>query len=188
VKLPFPLQESEKLLLVCRRHWIFLWPRLVLEALIAVLPVVALFVALHSAGALHGLGFKIAGVVSIVWLVIWGVRMFFIKYRWDNDLWTITDQRLVDSAKSSPFSLRMTAADLINIVDTEVVRAGILPTLFNYGDIRVETAGERENIFFPSVPHPAEVHALIDKERDRERRTVYQGDTAAPPPPAPAEA
>ena len=78
----------------------------------------------------------------------------------------------------------MTAADLINIVDTEVVRSGILPTLFNYGDIRVETAGEHENISLPSVPHPAEVHALIDKERDRERRAVYQGDEVTTSPPA----
>jgi hypothetical protein len=179
VKLPFPLQQSEKVLVVCRRHWIFLWPRLVLEALIAILPIVALFLVLQWAGALHGATAKIAALVSLAWLAIWGVRMFFIKYRYDNDLWTVTDQRLIDSTRSSPFSLRMTAADLVNIVDTEVVRSGILATLLNFGDIRVETAGERENIFLAAVPRPSEVHALIDKERDRERRAVYHGDGVA---------
>jgi hypothetical protein len=188
MKLPFPLQNQEKVLIVCRRHWIFLWPRVVFEAVIAVVPVVALFLVLHWAGALHGLGFRIAGIVALVWLVFWAVRLWLIKYRYDNDLWTVTDQRLVDSTKSSPFSLRMTAADLVNIVDTEVIRSGIFPTILNYGDIRVETAGEHENIFFPSVPHPADVHALIDKERDRERRAVYQGETAVTqPPPTQAE-
>jgi len=184
VKLPFPLQESEKVLLICRRHWIYLWPRIALEALIAVVPVIALFIVLRWADALDGAAPKIAAAVSVVWLAIWGVRIFFIKYRYDNDLWTITDQRLIDSTRSSPFSLRMTAADLVNIVDTAVVRSGILPTLFNYGDIRVETAGERENISLPAVPHPSEVHALIDKERDRERRAIYHGDEVTQSAPA----
>ena len=176
MKLPFPLQESEKVLLICRRHWIYLWPRIALEALIAVLPVIALSIVLRWADALDGVAPKVAAVVSLVWLAIWGVRIFFIKYRYDNDLWTITDQRLIDSTRSSPISLRMAAADLVNIVDTEVVRSGVLATLLNYGNIRVETAGERDDIFLPAVPHPSEVHALIDKERDRERRNVYQGD------------
>jgi hypothetical protein len=179
------LQESEKVLLICRRHWIYLYPRLILEAIIALLPVVALFVALRWADALSGVGFKIAAVVSLIWLAVWAVRIFLLIYRYENDLWTITDQRLIDSTRSSPFSLRMTAADLVNIVDTEVVRSGILPTLLDYGDIGVETAGEHENISLPAVPHPSEVHALIDKERDRERRNVYQGDQVTQSPPAP---
>jgi len=184
VKLPFPLQESEKVLLICRRHWIYLWPRILLEALIAVLPVVALFVVLRWADALDGVAPKIAAVVSIVWLVIWGVRIFFIKYRYDNDLWTITDQRIIDSYRSSPFSLKMTSADLVDVVDTAMERSGILATMLNYGRIRCETAGERQEISLPAVPHPSEVHALIDKERDRERRAVYQGDQVSQPAPA----
>ena len=141
MKLPFPLQESEKVLLICRRHWIYLWPRLVLEALIAVLPVVALFIVLRWADALDGVAPKIAAAVSLVWLAIWGVRIFFIKYRYDNDLWTITDQRIIDSYRSSPFSLKMTSADLVDIVDTAMERSGILATMLNYGHIRCETAG-----------------------------------------------
>ena len=184
MKLPFPLQESEKVLLICRRHWIYLWPRLVLEALIAVLPVVALFIVLRWADALDGVAPKVAAAVSLVWLAIWGVRMFFIKYRYDNDLWTITDQRIIDSFRSSPFSLKMTTADLIDIVDTAMERSGILATFLNYGDIRCETAGERQDISLPAVPHPSEVHALIDKERDRERRNVYRGDEVTQSTPA----
>jgi hypothetical protein len=183
MKLPFPLQESEKVLLICRRHWIYLYPRLVAYVVAALLPVIALVLVLRFADA-GGVVLKIAFAVAALWLVFWAAKALLLKYRYDNDLWTITDQQLIDSTRSSPFSLRMTAADLINIVDTEVVRSGILATLLNYGDIRVETAGERENISLPAVPHPQEVHALIDKERDRERRAVYQGDEVTTPPPA----
>jgi len=178
VKLPFPLQQSEKVLLICRRHWLYLWPRLIAHAVAALLPVIALFLVLRWADALDGIAPKIAAIVSAVWLAIWAVKAFFVKYRYDNDLWTITDQRIIDSYRSSPFSLKMTTADLIDIVDTAMERSGILATFLNFGDIRCETAGERQDISLPAVPHPSEVHALIDKERDRERRNVYHGDEA----------
>jgi hypothetical protein len=175
MKLPFPLQESEKVLIICRRHWLYLYPRLALHILVAVVPVVALFLILNWADALDGVGLKVAIVVSAIWLVFWGVKTFFVKYRYDNDLWTITDQRIIDSFRSNPFSLKITSADLVNIVDTSLIRSGLLPTLFNYGSIRCETAGERQDISLPAVPRPQEVHALIDRERDRERRSTYQG-------------
>ena len=175
MKLPFPLQETEEVLVMCRRHWIYLYPRLVLQLLIAILPVLALLLVLRWADALDGLAAKVAVVVSVVWLAVWAVKVFFVKYRYDNDLWTITDQRIVDSYRSNPFSLKITSADLVDIVDTAVNRSGILPTMLNYGDIRCETAGERQDISLPAVPRPQEIHALIDRERDRERNKTYRG-------------
>ena len=175
MKLPFPLQETEEVLVMCRRHWIYLYPRLVLQLLIAILPVLALLLVLRWADALDGLAAKVAAVVSIVWLVVWGVKAILVKYQYDNDLWTITDQRIVDSYRSNPFSLKITSADLVDIVDTAMDRSGLLPTMLNYGDIRCETAGERQDISLPAVPRPQEVHALIDRERDRERKDTYRG-------------
>jgi hypothetical protein len=183
MKLPFPLQETEKVLVVCRRHWIYLYPRLALQLLIAILPVLALFLFLRWADALDGLAAKVAVVVSVVWLLIWGVRAILVKYQYDNDLWTITDQRIVDSYRSNPFSLKITSADLVDIVDTAMDRSGLFATMLNYGDIRCETAGERQDISLPAVPQPQEVHALIDRERDRERKNKYRGGVESQPAP-----
>ena len=183
MKLPFPLQETEKVLLMCRRHWIYLYPRMILQILIAVLPVLALFLVLRWADAMDGLAAKIAMVVSAIWLVVWAVKIILLKYRYDNDLWTVTNQRIIDSYRSNPFSLKITTADLVDIVDTSLNRSGIFPTMLNYGDIRCETAGERQDISLPAVPHPQEVHALIDRERDRERKSTYQGGGSVQPTP-----
>jgi hypothetical protein len=183
VKLPFPLQETEKVLLMCRRHWVYLYPRMILQILIAVLPVLALFLVLRWADAMDGLAAKVAMVVSAIWLAVWAVKIILVKYRYDNDLWTITNQRIIDSYRSNPFSLKITTADLVDIVDTSLNRSGIFPTMLNYGDIRCETAGERQDISLPAVPHPQEVHALIDRERDRERKSTYQGGGSVEPTP-----
>jgi hypothetical protein len=183
VKLPFPLQETEKVLLMCRRHWVYLYPRMILQILIAVLTVLALFLVLRWADAMDGLAAKVAMVVSAIWLAVWAVKIILVKYRYDNDLWTITNQRIIDSYRSNPFSLKITTADLVDIVDTSLNRSGIFPTMLNYGDIRCETAGERQDISLPAVPHPQEVHALIDRERDRERKSTYQGGGSVEPTP-----
>jgi hypothetical protein len=59
----------------------------------------------------------------------------------------------------------------VNIQDLSVNRHGILATSFDYGDINCQTAGGQEKFNLSGIPHPREVQALIDKERDRERKS-----------------
>lgn len=186
MKLPFPLQESETVLTLCRRHWLFLYPRLLVLALVAIVPVVALWVALRAADATDSVGRNVGLVISAIWLLYWGVRTLLFKYRYDNDIWVVTNQRVIDSVRTNPFSLRMSTADLVDVVDTSVNRSGVFRTLFDYGDIECETAGDRHDFSLSAIPHPREVHALIDRERDRERKGAMQPAPPAAPPPAPA--
>lgn len=184
MKLPFPLQSDEQVLLVCRRHWLFLYPRLVLLILAGVAPVVALLAGLAALGAFEGGARSAALIASAIWLLFWGVRAYLVKYRYDHDIWVITNQRVIDCLRTLPWNLRMTSADLIDIVDTSVNRSGVLRTMFDYGDIECETAGERHNLSLAAIPHPRETHALIDRERDRERRATYGQKAAGEAPPS----
>jgi len=167
--LHFPLHPDEKVLSVAHRHWLYLYPRLVLILLGAVVPVVVLGVILSNAGGLHGTGSKIFGVLTLIWLLFWGVRAFLAWYKYANDIWVITDQRIVDSLKTSPFSLKLSTADLVNVLDMTVEQRGILQTLLNYGDIVCQTAADLQEFRLVGIPHPREVQALVDRERDRER-------------------
>jgi hypothetical protein len=95
--------------------------------------------------------------------------MFLNWYRYNNDIWVITNQRLVDSTKTNPFSLKTSTADLVNVQDMTVERSGIFRTMFNYGDIVCQTAADIQEFRMTSIPRPQEVQLLVDKERDRER-------------------
>ena len=97
------------------------------------------------------------------------MRVFLIWYRYRHDIWVITNQRLVDSFKSNPFSLRVATADLVNVQDMTVVRNGILRTLLDYGDIVCQTAAELQDFRLVGIPDPRDTQALVDRERDRER-------------------
>ena len=167
--LPFPLQGDETIVVFARRHWLYLYPRLLVAALTTVVPVLALWAILVTLERTDGTVRLVAIAVSVAWLLFWGVRLYFIKYRYDNDIWLVTNQRLIDSVKNHWFHLHVSSADLIDIEDMTVRRSGLAATLFNYGDIECQTAGAVRNFALRGVPQPARIQATIDRLRDQAR-------------------
>ena len=152
---------------LCRRHWIYLWPRVIAYAVAGLLPLI-LAIVIGVKGPGHGL-WKFFWLAVVLWLVFWAVRALLAWYRYHHDVWVITNQRLIDSHRSNPFDLRIATADLVNVQDMTVRRQGILRTFLDYGDIVCQTAAEMEDFTLPGIPDPRDTQALVDKERDRER-------------------
>ncbi len=167
-KLPFPLQEDEQVLQVCRKHWWFLWPRTIAWLLFAIVPFMAAVWLLSALDVLDDLGIYFWAVVA-VWLVYWAIRLLLNWYRYHNDIWVVTNQRIIDSFKASPFQLRVATADLVNVQDMTVEKSGIIASILNFGDVICETAAKEQHFRIGGVPDPAAVQLLVDKERDRER-------------------
>ncbi|HYM15831.1 MAG TPA: hypothetical protein VEZ14_09745 [Dehalococcoidia bacterium] len=167
--LHFPLQDGEQVLQICRRHWVYLWPRTVWYALLALVPVVAVAVAINMTAGLGGTAGKIFWVAALVYLLYWLLRVYLNWYRYNNDIWVVTNQRIIDSTKTTPFNMKMSTADLVSVLDMTVERNGVFRTMFNYGDIVCQTAADIQEFRMAGIPHPQEVQLLVDKERDRER-------------------
>ncbi len=168
-RLPFPLQDGEIVLNLCRRHWLYLWPRTAFMTFLALAPVLVVAVLLSKADALDGTIGKVFWIAAAVYLLYWAVRILLGWYRYHNDIWVVTNQRIIDSTKTTPFNLKISTADLVNIQDMSVERDGIVRTIFDYGDIVCQTAAEVQEFRLAGIPHPREVQALVDRERDRER-------------------
>ncbi len=164
-----PAEQSEQVLDLCRRHPLYLWPRVVLILLLALVPPAVIAFAMSKADAYEGTAAKVFWVAAGVYLVYWAFRLFLTWYRYDNDIWVVTNQRIIDSVKNHPFHLRLSTADLVNIQDMTVERSGVVRTLFDFGDILCQTAAELQEFRLAGIPHPREVQALVDRERDRER-------------------
>ena len=175
--LPFPLQDGEIVIQFQRRHWWFLWPRTILLALIAVVPIVLAYLLLDAIGVQDDLGIFF-WIVALLWAGWWTVRALFNWYRYANDIWVVTNQRIVDSFKPHPFSHRLSTADLVNVQDISVEKIGITATILRFGDVVCETAGGGASggVFrIIGIPDPATIQLLIDKERDRERTRLGHG-------------
>ncbi len=171
-KLPFDLQSDESVLMFARRHWLFFYSRLalmILAGLVATIGVVLLVLATIGFDGIVGKGLALA---LILWAGYWGVRSYFHWFRYQNDVWVVTNQRLVDSLKKNWFHHQMASADLVDVEDIRVVKAGILHTVFNFGDVRCQTAGEVPNFVLAGIPEPTRVLAIVDAARDAARRSL----------------
>jgi hypothetical protein len=136
---------------------------------VATVAVVVLVLATFGFDGLFGKGVALA---LLLWALYWGVRAYFHWYRYQNDIWAVTNQRLVDSIKRHWFHHQMASADLVDVEDIRVVREGVLHTMFNFGDVRCQTAGEVPNFILDGIPDPTRVLAVVDAARDAARRAL----------------
>jgi hypothetical protein len=164
VKLPFELLPGEQVVLVTRRHWLFFVPRFAGYALVGIVPVIALLLGLSATKHLKGTPLSVALIVSALWFFFWLLRIVLLKYRYDNDLWAVTDRRVVDVVKPTPLRFHMSSADLAELEDVSTSREGLLQSLFDYGNLECQTAGEVRHFTFRGVPNPRAIAAVVERE------------------------
>ncbi len=175
MNLPFQLQATEQVVVLLRRHWFHLYPRLTLLILVAVVPPIVVWIGAHAIGSPGSVVRSLLVFFSLLWIGYWGFRTYLLWYRYEHDIWVLTNQRLVDSFMRHWFHHQMSSADLVDIEDVSVSRHGVLQTVFDYGDVQVQTAAQQHNFIVGSVPRPGQVLATIDVTRDEARREFRMG-------------
>lgn len=110
----------------------------------------------------------VAGLIDLIWF-IWRTE------DWRNDTFQVTEQYVIDiDRRPFGFGESRKQAQLDNIQEVEADRPNFLATIFNFGNVEVETAGADSNIVFESVSNPTGVKNDIFKKRskyqDRKRK------------------
>jgi uncharacterized membrane protein YdbT with pleckstrin-like domain len=126
-------------------------------------------------GSLFGSGswlmytlFTIAIIINIIWYIY-----EFID--WKNDIFQVNDRLVIDEDRS-PFLSRVSRkqAPLSNVQNVRVNKKGIIATVFNFGDVHIETAGATSDIVFENIHNPRQalydIFFRLDKLRDSERQ------------------
>ncbi len=165
--LPVKLQAGEEVELQLRRHPVYA----ILQIIGAVVVAILLILLVNwLSGLLPNLStlWTIAYVIIILGALLFGFVAF---YRYFNDLWLITNQRLIDSTRTTPFNHTVASTDLVNVQDIGVQKKGILATMFNFGDVVCQTASTRGNFVFRGVPKPTEMLEKLDQLRDAARHS-----------------
>jgi len=81
---------------------------------------------------------------------------------WRNDTFQVSDRFVVDiDRKPFGFGESRKQAPIAKIQNVNADRPGLLPTIFNYGFIYIDTAGVDTDITFEYVPKPSQIQADI---------------------------
>ncbi len=107
--------------------------------------------------------------LSIYYLSCW-VFLFTAFLDYYLDAWIITNDRLMNIEQHGIFGRVISELDLYKIQDTTSEVKGILPSVFGYGNIHVQTAGETKRFELKQIPNPHEVRKLIMDMAEEDRK------------------
>lgn len=148
---------AERVLLVLRAHPITntLW--LVAGIVLFVLPLaVADYLTTLSLSANQQL------FLIVIWYALVFAYLLTKYYFWYFNLGVITNRKIVDVDANNLLNTQTTATTVDKVEEVDKKTLGIIASIFNYGDIFVQTAGEKPNVEFLKVPKPAEVVKIIN--------------------------
>jgi len=149
------LEPGEHIVTVVHRHPIGI-VIIYLEALVGVIAIIALLMVLAPSflDNLSGQAYNlfIAGVILAVALL--ALILFVATYIYRQSRLMVTDKSLVQIIQRGLFIRKVSRLSMSNVQDVAAEHKGFLATIFNFGTLTVQTAGEEDNFIFPYCPNP----------------------------------
>jgi membrane protein YdbS with pleckstrin-like domain len=98
-------------------------------------------------------------VLALVLLLISiAVLIFFVGlYVFRRNVLVFTNEHLIQVEVNSLFSHRVSQVAFTRIQDVSGIRTGVLQTIFNFGIVEIQSAGEQEKFIFRNAPNPQEI-------------------------------
>jgi len=170
------LRPNEKIYLIKRRHRIVLmrelFPELLIFAVVIILMIIIAFSPLPSLPDWltrffpslleFNLRYLSLFFLSLFLLILWTV-IFFIVTNYYLDYWIVTNERTIQTELRGLFSRVLSDVNHDRIQDITVDVKGFLPTIFHFGDLHIQTAGEFREFVFRQIPDPYETKDIIFK-------------------------
>ena len=167
------LKQHEQIVLMRRKHILILISELFGIILIAFLPfaLYALFggTAIVIGGETIVLNLQPAALTFIgsLWLFIFWMKIAGIWTDYFLDIWIVTNKRIIDREQKGLFHRQVSTINLNRIQDITIETKGVLATLFHFGDIHVQSAGEAREFVMRGISNPKHVREIIRKTHDK---------------------
>ena len=161
-------QDDEEIVLLVREHWLYLLGRV----LIWLVFVAALFWFDSYAPANFPEIYQqpmvaYTDLIKNIYVTFLVLGLFMLWTVYYLNVWIITNKRVVDIRQAGIFNQRISELTLPNIEDITSDTSGILGTFFSFGDVEIQTAGEKEHFEFIKVPDPKGIERLIFNLMDK---------------------
>lgn len=160
-------EEAETIVLLLRAHIITNVPWILGVIGLILVPII-IFPFLFSLSVLPPIGVGAGVFVTLLWYA--GVFTYaFVNFLyWYFNIYLVTTERVVDVDWYSLVNQKVSSTGISHIEDVSATRGGVLSSIFDYGNIFIQTAGTEENFEFISVPHPQlivkKLEGLMQKE------------------------
>lgn len=164
------MQQGEQVLFELKRHPVGILTIYVMTGLLLAVLAYAVF----------GLAPSVVSETNQNQVLTWGGLSFFfftllcLIFNWIvtviywGNRWILTDDSLTQIRQTGLFHKDTSGLGLISVEDVTVQQRGILPHLFNYGTVNVETAGHHGKFLFTYTPKPTYYAQKLLEAREKE--------------------
>jgi hypothetical protein len=173
------LAEKERVYLLKRRHHIVLqfqiFPLLLILFLISCSILFLFFKEINWPQFLaenfpqllkFRLNFILIFFFSLTLPILWSL-IFLIITQYYLTYWVITNQRIISAKLVGLFNVKYVSIYLDKIQDLTVSIKGILPSIYHFGNLRIQTAGEKGQFLLDQIQDPEIVKQVIfEAKRD----------------------
>ncbi len=175
----FSAQKADEVVLkVMRKHWLVLMPTIVITAIVYLFGIFAIFILPNLLPILvQGFSYNIYVMVVSLTFLFNTVYLFTEILIYYFNVGIITNEHLVEIEQARLFSRTTSELMLDNIQDVTASQSGVFPTMFDYGDINIQTAGKLPNFMFTSIRNPNTcAQEIIDaSERYVKKHGAFRG-------------
>ncbi len=153
-------EKDEEIILLIRRRFIVNLPWIATAIFLAIVgPILIVFIA-NSLPINPINPFQGAIFIAFYLLVVFGFLLTKFTL-WYFHLGIVTNKRIKD-IDIHGILFKDIAETKINLIqDVKYNQIGFLPSLFNFGDVFVQTAGSEPNIEFDKAPTPAKIARIL---------------------------
>lgn len=137
------LENSEKILLTVRKHWLVLFWRIFIALILGAAPILLLIARPTLSSTIQEA--SLTPLILLISCVYWMVLLLSFFIGWLDywlDAWIITNVRLIKVEQKSLFHREVSEFLLSRIENVTTEIPGFIATFFKFGNITVETAGE----------------------------------------------
>ncbi len=111
--------------------------------------------------------YNIVGLLSVLVVVFMVFIAGIATVIYNLSELVVTDKTITQTIQIGLFSKKTSQLAVSSVEDVTANKNGVFPTLFNYGRLLVETAGEQENFHFDYCPHADHYAKLILETRQQ---------------------
>jgi uncharacterized membrane protein YdbT with pleckstrin-like domain len=163
-------EEEETVVLLLRQHPIVNIPWIIVTVILVFAPSI-----LSVFPLLDFLPLRFQFIAILFWYLITAAYVLESALSWFFNVYIVTNERIIDVDFENLLYREVSEANIEKIQDIEYQIGGVSRSIFNYGDVFIQTAGTIQNFDFKAVPNPADVVRIIQNLKEAEEKEHARG-------------
>lgn len=106
-------------------------------------------------------------ILTVLSLIVTAIEAYLYR----SNVVLVTSEKISQLLHQSLFNRKVSQLSIGDVQDVTIQQQGIIPHMFNYGTLVIETAGEQQNYSFTFVPDPYKAAKDIVGAHERNLKT-----------------